>query len=427
MAAADQPRQQPDAALQVDPTAPTSGLTVAPWRVWPLLAAGFVTAFGAHAVAANLGRYALDGGSGGGRHTSLLELGVLLALYDGAEVIGKPAFGALADRIGARPVLLGGLLAFAVASAGFVVAGEPDALAAARLAQGAAAAAFSPAASALVARLHPPGRLGRAFGSYGAWKSLGYTLGPLLGGGLVALGGFPLLFGTLAALGLAVAAWAAVVVPAIPPLPRARQTVLGLARRLAQPSFVQPVTALAGATAALGVGVGFLPVRGAQAGLGPLASGATVSLLALSAALVGPRAGRAHDAGRLPARSGMATGLGLAAAGAAIAALGPGLGGLVAGAVGIGVGAGLVTPLGFAALAATAPPGRLGQTMGAAEVGRELGDAGGPLLVATIAATAGLGLGVGLAGLAACLLVAATSVLVRHDPTESQLPAQGRR
>jgi DHA1 family tetracycline resistance protein-like MFS transporter len=257
----------------------------ASWRTWPLPAAGFLTAFGAHATAANLGRYAT------GHHASLLELGVLLALYDGAEVLLKPAFGALADRIGARPVLLGGLLGFAVASAGFVLAGEQDALAAARLAQG-AAAAFSPAASALVARFSPAARRGRAFGSYGAWKGLGYTTGPLLGGGLITLGGFRLLFGALAALGLGVAAWAAMALPAAPPLPRARQTVLGLARRLAQPSFLQPVLALAGATAALSAGVGFLPVRGAQAGLGPLATGAAASLLALAAALIQPRAGR---------------------------------------------------------------------------------------------------------------------------------------
>jgi len=95
----------------------------------PLLAAGFVTAFGAHAIAATLGRYAA------GRHASLVDLGVLLALYDGAEVLLKPVFGALADRVGARPVLLGGLLAFASASAAFVAAGEPDTLAVTRLAK----------------------------------------------------------------------------------------------------------------------------------------------------------------------------------------------------------------------------------------------------------------------------------------------------
>jgi DHA1 family tetracycline resistance protein-like MFS transporter len=377
------------------------------WRLAPLWAAGFVTAFAAHAIAANLGSYAT------GRHASLLELGVLLALYDGAEVLLKPAFGALADRIGPRPVLLGGPLAFAASSAGFVLAGEPDALAAARLAQGAAAAAFSPAAAALVARHSPSHQRGRAFGSYGAWKGLGYTLGPLLGGALVTLGGFPLLFGLLAGLGLAVAGWTAVAVPATPPLPRARETLVGLVSRLGQPAFLGPVLALAGATAALSAAVGFLPVRGA-AGLGPLATGAAVSLLALTAALIQPRAGRAADAGRLPVPAGMAAGLALAAAGFLAAAQIPGLAGLLAAAIAVGVGVGLVTPLGFATLSRAAPAGRLGQTMGAAEVGRELGDAGGPVLVAALASIAGLG--AGLLGLAASLLVLAGHA-ARQPPT----------
>jgi len=378
-----------------------------------------MTAFAAHAIAANLGGYAT------GRHASLLELGVLLALYDGAEVLLKPAFGALADRIGPRPVLLGGLLAFAATSAGFVLAGEPDALAAARLGQGAAAAAFSPAAAALVARHSPSRQRGRAFGSYGAWKGLGYTLGPLLGGALVTVGGFPLLFGLLAGLGLAVAGWTTVAVPASPPLPKARQTLLSLARRLTQPAFLQPTVALAAATAALSVGVGFLPVRGAAAGLGPLATGAGVSLLALTAALIQPRAGRAADAGRLPAPAGMAAGLALAAAGFAAAAQLPGLAGLLSAAIAVGTGVGLVTPLGFATLSRAAPAGRLGRTMGAAEVGRELGDAGGPVLVAALASISGLG--AGLLGLAVGLLVVAGwSVEVHVDQERGQTAQRGQ-
>jgi MFS transporter, DHA1 family, tetracycline resistance protein len=392
----------PSPATPARPTTPPATRA----GLWPLLAAGFVTAFGAHAIAATLGRYAA------GRHASLLQLGLLLALYDGAEVFLKPAFGALADRIGPRPVLLGGLVAFAAASAAFVAAGNPDALAATRLAQGAAAAAFSPAASTLVARLSPTRQQGRWFGSYGAWKGLGYTLGPLLGGALIALGGFALLFATLAALALAVAAWAAAAVPASPPLPKARETLLGLARRLSQPAFVQPTIALAAATAALSVGVGFLPVRGAAAGLGPLATGAAVSLLATSAALIQPRAGRAYDTGRLPGPLGTGIGLGLAAAGFTVAALVAGPAALVLAAVAIGAGTGIVTPLGFAALAAVAPAGRLGQTMGAAEVGRELGDAGGPLLVGAIATPAGLA--VALLSLAAGLLGTAAWATTRR-------------
>ncbi|MEU2280550.1 MFS transporter [Streptomyces sp. NPDC013178] len=357
--------------------------------MWPLYAAGFTTAFGAHGIAANLG------GDTDDAVTSLLVLGGLLALYDGAEVLLKPVFGTIADRVGARPVLLGGLVAFAVASALYVVVDSAGWLWAARLGQGAAASAFSPAASALVARLSPATGHGRAFGSYGFYKSVGYTLGPLLGGVLAWAGGLRLLFGVLAVLGACVAVWAAVAVPVVPPLPRARQTVVDLARRLADPVFLVPTAALAGATAALSVGVGFLPVSGAAAGLGTVATGAAVSVLAACAAVVQPRAGRALDAGRLTARGGLTCGTLVAAAGLACAML-PGLVGVLLAAALIGVGTGLITPLGFAALASSTPRERLGQTMGAAELGRELGDAGGPLVVAGVATAATLTYGYGV-------------------------------
>ncbi|MET7473338.1 MFS transporter [Streptomyces sp. NPDC005648] len=376
--------------------------------MWPLYAAGFTTAFGAHGIAANLGAAGHD------TVTSLLVLGGLLALYDGAEVLLKPVFGTLADRVGARPVLLGGLVAFALASSVYVLAGSPGWLWAARLGQGAAASAFSPAASALVSRLNPAAKQGRAFGSYGFYKSIGYTLGPLLGGVLVWAGGLRLLFTVLAVLGAGVAVWAWAAVPVVPPLPRARQTVLDLARRLADPAFLVPTAALAGATAALSVGVGFLPVSGRAAGFGTVATGAAVSVLAACAAVVQPHAGRALDAGRLGTRTGLTAGLLLSAAGTACATL-PGPAGVLLAAALIGVGTGLITPLGFAALASSTPKERLGQTMGAAELGRELGDAGGPLLVAAVATVATLTYG--YAALAV-LLVGGAGVVARRGVRE---------
>ncbi|WP_222709459.1 hypothetical protein OHB01_12325 [Microbispora hainanensis] len=71
--------------------------------LWPLYAAGFTTAFGAHGIAAGLGV------AGDGAGASPLRPGLLLALYDGAEVVLEPAFGTPADRIGPRPVLEGGV------------------------------------------------------------------------------------------------------------------------------------------------------------------------------------------------------------------------------------------------------------------------------------------------------------------------------
>ena len=144
----------------------------------PLFAAGFVTAFGAHSIAANLGAAAGPG------HPSVHVGGAVGPLrrrrgaaQAGLRVAGRP------DR--APPGAARRAARLRAASAGFVLAGDPAWLRVARFAQGAAAAAFSPAAGAMIARIAPDRRRGRAFGSYGAWKGLGYTLGPILGGVLI--------------------------------------------------------------------------------------------------------------------------------------------------------------------------------------------------------------------------------------------------
>jgi MFS family permease len=227
----------------------------------------------------------------------------------------------------------------------------------------------------------------------------------------VAAGGLNLLFAATAALALAVAVWALLAVPAVPPLPRTRQTVADLVRRLADRSFLAPTAALAAATAALSVGIGFLPLAGTAAGLGPVATGAAVSVLAICAACAQPLAGRASDAGKIRSGKLLGLGLGFTAAGLAAAAV-PGIAGLLAAAVAIGAGTGIITPVAFAALAAATPAERLGQTMGAAELGRELGDAGGPLLVGALATGAGLAAGYG----ALALLVAALAAFRISSP-----------
>lgn len=382
--------------------------TLATVAVVPLYAAGFTTAFGAHSIAAGLGATSVSGHGDIG--TNLLVLGVLLALYDVAEVFLKPVFGSLSDRIGPKPVIVGGLLAFAVASLVGLWSGEVFLLAMARLGQGAAASAFSPASSASVARLAGK-NAGRYFGRYGSWKGLGYALGPLLGAGALVIGGFPLLFGILAALALAVAAWVACAVPGLDPLPRPRYTVADLARQLSERSFLGPTLVLAAATGSLGAAVGFLPAMAARAGLGTVESIAVVTVLAIASSLVQPRVGRLRDAGRIRDRAGMSGGLLTIAAGALIAAILPLAGtawatlAVYAGALLVGAGIGVATPIAFAHLADSTPHERMGRTMGSAELGRELGDAGGPLLVGAVATGAGIGWGLG--ALAAVVVVIA--------------------
>ncbi len=363
-------------------------------RLGALNAAGFVTAFGAHSIAAGLGAEAHDIG------LSILSLGVLLAVYDLAEVVLKPVFGVLSDRIGAKPVIIGGLLAFAAMSLLGVFATNPTLLGLARFGQGAAASAFSPASSAALARLAGPRSAGHYFGRYGSWKGLGYALGPLLGAGLILLGGFPILFLALAATAVATAIWVAFSIPGMPAFSRPRYTLADLARQVTDPGFLLPVSALAVATGTLSVAVGFLPLLGTRLGMNALASIAPVTVLAVASSLVQPLIGALRDSGRLGVRSGIVVGTVLIAFATASVAFMSSPVTLFLAAVCFGLGIGSITTLGFTHLAATTPPERMGRTMGTAELGRELGDAGGPILVGTVATGAGL-----VAGLGALLAV----------------------
>jgi MFS family permease len=109
----------------------------------------------------------------------------------------------------------------------------------------------------------------------------------------------------------------------------------------------------------------------------------------------------------------MAGGLLTIAMGALVAAILPLAGtawaalAVYAGALLVGAGIGFATPIAFAHLADSTPHERMGRTMGSAELGRELGDSGGPLLVGAVATGAGIGWGLG--ALAAVVVVIAAA------------------
>ncbi len=350
----------------------------------PLYAAGFVTAFGAHAVASTAGAE-----STGGTGAVLLRLGMLVAVYDLAEVFLKPLFGALADRVGPKRVVVWGLLAFSVVSViGALVPGS-IALVLVRFGQGAAAAAFSPAASAAVGRLASPEARGRYFGRYGSWKSLGYAAGPVLGAALAGLGGLALLQAVLGVLAVIAATWVLLRCPAVEVLPRRRVTVLDTVRRATSWSFAQPVVVLAATAGALVAAVAFLPAGASRAGAGLVAAASVATALALASSIVQPIAGRLMDQGRLTFRTATPLALLCCTAGVLLAALAPSFATILIAAVLVGLGVGSATPIAFATLAARSDPAELGRTMGSAELGRELGDAGAPTLVGVVANASG--------------------------------------
>jgi MFS family permease len=198
-----------------------------------------------------------------------------------------------------------------------------------------------------------------------------------------------------------------VALPRIEPLPRPRYTLVDLAKQVSERSFVVPTLVLAASTAALGASVGFLPALAAHHGAGTVAAVTTAAVLALASTVAQPFAGRLRDRDQVTDRIGMSVGLVAVAVGITVAALVPSLVMLLLAAVLIGTGVGAVTPLAFAHLAGATPAERMGRTMGTAELGRELGDAAGPLVVGIVAATATLPLGLG----ALSLLVFGASIV----------------
>ncbi|WP_299536487.1 MFS transporter [uncultured Streptomyces sp.] len=97
-------------------------------------------------------------------------------------------FGRVADLVGRRRVFLGGLGLLAVASLAGGLATSPEVLIAARVAQGLATAAVTPAGLSLLVTAFPEGPLRqKALGLNGALMSAGFTAGAVLGGVLTDL------------------------------------------------------------------------------------------------------------------------------------------------------------------------------------------------------------------------------------------------
>lgn len=343
------------------------------WKLLAILAlAGFVTSFGAHVVAVNLPSYAEVTGIGA------FMIGVLIAVYDAAELIAKPVAGYVADRRGLKIMLLAGLATFVGGSLLFLVI-DPRGLLVVRLLQGLGAAALSTISITLVARYFAEHR-GSAFGWYNAIKGAGYVLAPSMGGFLVARQGFDSLFIACAALGTAVLLLSLAV-------PNDRS---GEIDDDDEPSFREFLAIfverrLLGAYGTIfinmllvGILFGFLPVYLHGLGYDPFHSGLIVTAATASYLLVQPIAGRLAD--RVNISLTITVGLTLASVAIGVMTFlrGPAL---VVAVVGAGIGVGIVWTNTDALVSSLSEERRLGASMGAAQSFKEAGDMVGPLLV----------------------------------------------
>ena len=369
-----------------------------------LALSGFVTSFGAHVVATNLPTYAETVGAGA------FAIGLLIAVYDFAELFAKPAAGILADRRGMKPVLLIGLVVFIVGSLLFLIV-NPKLLLLVRFVQGLGAAALSTVSISLVARYFETDR-GRAFGVYNAIKGSGYVIAPAAGGFLATRYGFTTIFIVSASIGLV----ALIVSVFLPNDPGGRLEdddgpSLRASLRIFREPRLMPIYAVIVINMFLvGILFGFLPVYVHGLGYSATRSGTVVSIATAAYLLIQPVAGALAD--RYAMRTTVL--LGLLVAALCIMAITFASGWVLIGLViAAGMGIGTVWTNSDALVGASASPSELGASIGAAQSFKEFGDMVGPVLVGGLTQFFGVRVGFVTCGAVAVVLL----VILARSPT----------
>jgi EmrB/QacA subfamily drug resistance transporter len=127
-------------------------------------------------------------------NSSVGAVGWLVTSYLLALAVVQPIAGKLGDRYGRRPFVLGGLLAFGLASLGAAIAQSLATLIIFRVIQAMSGAVVFPNGAGLIRDHVPASRRAAAFGIVGATLALAAALGPPLGGLLIAAGGWRSIF-----------------------------------------------------------------------------------------------------------------------------------------------------------------------------------------------------------------------------------------
>lgn len=322
--------------------------------------------------------------------------------------------GQLADVVGRKLLYTYGFGVFTGCSLLCGLAPSLPLLIGARVLQGLGAAMLQANSVALIREAMPSRLLARGIGVQGAAQAIGLALGPAVGGLLVALGGWRLIFFLNLPIGLIAIGLARLLIP------RSR---LRKGRRLALREFGEmlrkPAVAL-GLTAGL---ISYLTMFGAlltipyyllATGAGPAASGLQLAMLPVTLALAAPLTGRLAE--RTGEQSPMSGGLLLCAGGLALVALMPSLPTRLVGLALAGAGLGAFTPLNNAAVMAAGPRERAGLLGGLVNMTRTLGAMLGVALASLLyggtigrsSVARGMSSGLAAHGLLVSLLVLAT-------------------
>ena len=133
---------------------------------------------------------------------SAFQLGLLMTVYALCQFIFAPVWGAYSDKVGRKPVLLMGMIGFALTFFLFALANSLWMLFVARIAGGIFSCATIPTAMAYVGDSTSEEKRGSSMGMVGAAMGVGMIFGPAIGSGLAHISlAFPFLIaGILCAL-----------------------------------------------------------------------------------------------------------------------------------------------------------------------------------------------------------------------------------
>jgi MFS family permease len=122
-------------------------------------------------------------------------LGVVVAAWPAARLVGEPIFGWIADRTARVPLMVAGNVGAGIFLFLPLVLVGVGPFVALRALAGLATALYDPAARGYIADATPADRRGEAFGLYGAAQMGGLLLGPAIGGlGATVFGGVGFIF-----------------------------------------------------------------------------------------------------------------------------------------------------------------------------------------------------------------------------------------
>jgi MFS family permease len=342
------------------------------------------------------------------------EVGVGLAVgaFSVTALILRPYAGRAADRRGRRPLLIGGALLFAVATAAHALTTDLAVLVGLRLVLGVAEAFFFVAGFAALADLSPPNRFGEALSFNSLSLYLGVAIGPFVGEWLLGTGGFALAWAGGAALTLA----AALLATRIPETATFEDVAAG-PTPLFNRAAVAPSLGLCVGIAGMAGFLAFVALHARDLGM----DGSRSVLLLFGLIVVGTRIFFARLPDRVPPFR-LATGaLALSALGLAIAGLVATVEGLYIGAAILAFGVAFTTPAFFAAIFARVPASERGSGSGTASLFLDLAFGGGPMLLGLVAGQAGIPAAFTVAAVVAAAGAVGTAFLAlpRRQPAEA--------